>query len=288
MSDKNRKAVKLSVRVPKESIIFIQNRGGQFKNRSDFVNQALDFFIEHLNILKSFEGRLERNHISSMSESRTHLKLKHLGWSVLDGMGCNPIDYEFPMILEGKRVKLDVHGIMSNGEHIAIECWASSKNDREKFELLKKHFNRLIVLTNDDLIEYYEDLLYWYEKNLNRLSTRFNVPIARSFEKPANFITETPRGHKLYRVSDEKFIPLCRRIPYKAMLPILRANEVAFLEDFKKQQGQFNRSTISNAAKKLSLMVGKKVVAERGLMKLNDGVSLEGYLFTTEKNRKEK
>ena len=187
MSDKSLKAkkdVKLSIRVPREIVDFLLRKEGEFKNRSDFVNQALVYFVHHLEVLQSFEGRVQRKRPSSMTETRLHQKLKHLGWSLLFGEGCTSIEYEKPIILEGQRMIVDVYGIGRNKEEIAVECWVSHKNDETKFKLIQKRFSRLIVLTPDDLIEHYEDLLEQYRSTLNNFSSRFKLPIIREKKMP--------------------------------------------------------------------------------------------------------
>lgn len=277
-----KKIRKLSVRVPKAMIDFMDSNKAQFKNRSQFTNQACDFFVEHLETLKSFQGRLGRRHGSSWNESRLHEKLKHLGWSLLEGMGCNSINYEFPILLEGKRVRLDVYGVLKTGEKIAVECWVSNKSKENKFRLIEKHFKQVITLTLEDLIEYYEDLIYWYETTLNNLSSQLNIPITRRRpEKSANFVLETTQGHRLYRVNDQQFIPRYTHIPYDEMIPILKRGENTFIEDLAGKK--FNNTTILRAARKLTGMVGKPVVARKGFLKIENGANLEGYLFSVER-----
>jgi len=82
---------------------------------------------------------------------------------------------------------------------------------------------------------------------------------------------------KVHRVKDKK--KLIRRysiIPYSELEEILKKDDVAFLE------GPFKRQTVWKAARKLSSMVGKKVKAERTLLRLPGGESLEGYSFSLE------
>lgn len=180
MSDKIERNIKLSVRVPKRNIDFLE-KNGSFKSRSDFVNEAIDYFICHLETLKCFEGvQSRRFSTSAAGESALHSKLKHLGIAILLGRGCAKVDEEKPFLIDGRRVEVDVYGIDRNGKEIAIECWVSSKTGEEKLRLLKKKFNEIIILTPNDLLEYFEDLLRSYQETVDTLSakfTQFKMPI---------------------------------------------------------------------------------------------------------------
>ena len=74
-------------------------------------------------------------------------------------------------------------------------------------------------------------------------------------------------------------IPRYRIIPYKELAQILREDGEAFFEDSHKQS--LKRQTVWRAAQRLSEMVGKKVKAERALLRTQTG-ELEGYSFSLE------
>jgi hypothetical protein len=69
-----------------------------------------------------------------------------------------------------------------------------------------------------------------------------------------------------------------RVIPYSELAEILKREDTAFLEDSAEQR--LKRQTVHKAARKLTGTVGKKVVAEKGFLKLDTGANLEGYLFS--------
>lgn len=171
--------MKLSVRVPREMLRFVKNNDSPFRTKSDFVNKAIDYYTQHLNTLRTFEGRLHTKSAMAFSESRLHWKLKVLGWSLLVELGCRTLDYELPLILEGKQVRPDVYGETPKGERIAVECFVSSI-DAEKLRLLRKHLEKVIVLTPNDLIEHYEDTIHWYQETLKNISKQFRIPIIRT------------------------------------------------------------------------------------------------------------
>jgi len=79
---------------------------------------------------------------------------------------------------------------------------------------------------------------------------------------------------KVHRIKDRKnLLKHYRIIPYSELVDILKEDGEAFLE------GPFKRQTVWKAAKKLSELTGKKVVAERALLRLENGGSVEGYIF---------
>jgi hypothetical protein len=83
---------------------------------------------------------------------------------------------------------------------------------------------------------------------------------------------------RVHRVKDENsVIRRYQLIPYSDLAVILKEGETAFLEDSAKQK--LRRQTIWKATRKLSQMVGKSVVAQRGFLKVENGANLEGYLF---------
>jgi len=67
-----------------------------------------------------------------------------------------------------------------------------------------------------------------------------------------------------------------RFIPYEDLVEVLSEDGEAFLE------GPFKRQTIWSAAKKLTLMVGKKVRYDRALLDVEGVAKLEGYSFSLE------
>jgi len=81
---------------------------------------------------------------------------------------------------------------------------------------------------------------------------------------------------KVHRVKDLQLTRYFRKIPYKELTDVLKADGVAFLEN-----GDLNRQTIWKAAQKLTEKVGKKVVTERVIVKIK-GRELEGYSFSVE------
>jgi len=219
--------MKVSVRVPKNTIKSIDQMLGndQFRSRSDFINCSLDYFINHLETLKLFELNLARKPLSSMSESKVHSKLKTLAWTILCQMGCKSVEYEKAFMLEGKRVILDVYGIGKSDERIAVECWVSCKNSEEKFKLIQKHFDHFIVLTPNDLIEFYEDMLAWHQHTLNNLSTRFKVPLIQTkptAEATVEFIDTNERVGK-------------ELLPLKAIGKELLKGHIAVIKDVRVQ-----------------------------------------------------
>jgi len=67
-----------------------------------------------------------------------------------------------------------------------------------------------------------------------------------------------------------------RYIPYEDLVEILSEDGEAFLE------GPFKRQTIWSAAKKLTVLVGKKVRYDRALLDVEGVAKLEGYSFSLE------
>jgi hypothetical protein len=67
-----------------------------------------------------------------------------------------------------------------------------------------------------------------------------------------------------------------RKIDYEEFAAALRAGDVMFYEDTQEEKAK--RQTVWKAAKKLGVLVGKKVVAVYGEKEL-DGVTQKGYLF---------
>lgn len=81
---------------------------------------------------------------------------------------------------------------------------------------------------------------------------------------------------RVHRVKDNNVVKSFRIIPYDDLVVLLKKDEAVFFENSVEQP--LKRITIWKAARKLSGMVGKKVVAHRALYRVKD-ISLEGYLF---------
>lgn len=77
---------------------------------------------------------------------------------------------------------------------------------------------------------------------------------------------------KVHRVKNN-LIKHYKLIPYSELEEVLKDDREAFLE------GPFKRQTVWKAARKLSELMGKKVVAKKALLRLKSGESLEGYSF---------
>ena len=67
-----------------------------------------------------------------------------------------------------------------------------------------------------------------------------------------------------------------RFIPYEDLVEVLSEDGEAFLE------GPFKRQTIWSAAKKLTVLVGKKVRYDRALLDVEGVAKLEGYSISLE------
>ena len=85
---------------------------------------------------------------------------------------------------------------------------------------------------------------------------------------------------KVHRVKGKQIVKTYRLLPYSEILDVLEEDGVAFFEDNPNPKQHLNRGTIWKATRKISQMVGKQVIAERVLMRLNNGAALEGYLFS--------
>lgn len=84
---------------------------------------------------------------------------------------------------------------------------------------------------------------------------------------------------KVHRVKDrKKLIKRYRIIPYDELAEILRKGDEAFFEDSSEQP--LKRQTVWKAARRLSELVGKRVVAERALLRVQNGEAIEGYAFS--------
>lgn len=85
---------------------------------------------------------------------------------------------------------------------------------------------------------------------------------------------------KIHRVTDKKqFVRTYKILPYDEIAQILKVpGETVFFENSKEQP--LKRQTMWKAARRLSKIVGKEVVAQRGVLKLNHEEGAEGYLFS--------
>jgi len=84
---------------------------------------------------------------------------------------------------------------------------------------------------------------------------------------------------RVHRVEDRNsVIRHYRLIPYKELVQVLKEGDTAFLEDSSEQK--LKRQTVWKASRRLTVIVGKRVVAEKGFLKLENETNLEGYLFS--------
>ncbi|MEM2946560.1 MAG: hypothetical protein QXI87_09510 [Thermoproteota archaeon] len=88
---------------------------------------------------------------------------------------------------------------------------------------------------------------------------------------------------KVHRVKGLTVVKRYRILPYHELVEILREDGEAFFEDSREQP--LKRQTVWKAARKLSELVGRKVRAERALLRFEDGSSIEGYSFSVEEMR---
>ena len=87
------------------------------------------------------------------------------------------------------------------------------------------------------------------------------------------------KSSRVHPVKENCVVKAFRIIPYDDLVILLKKDEAAFFENSVEQP--LKNITIWKAAKKLSRMVGRKVVAHRALYRVKD-ISLEGYLFEIE------
>ena len=84
---------------------------------------------------------------------------------------------------------------------------------------------------------------------------------------------------KVHSVKGKEVIKAYRLIPYDELTEVLKRDEIAFLED----SGQeLKRGTVWRAARRLSETLGRRVVAERAYLRLEDGTYIPGYCFYLE------
>lgn len=88
---------------------------------------------------------------------------------------------------------------------------------------------------------------------------------------------------RVHRVKDKRqLIKHYRIIPYDELADILKEGGEAFFEDSIDQP--LKRGTVWRAARRLSEIVGKKVRADKALLKLEDGTLVAGYSFSVEES----
>jgi len=80
-------------------------------------------------------------------------------------------------------------------------------------------------------------------------------------------------------VKGREVIRAYRLIPYSELADVLRRDEIAFLED---SEQELKRGTVWRAARRLSEILGRRVVAERAYLRLEDGTYIPGYSFYLE------
>jgi hypothetical protein len=89
---------------------------------------------------------------------------------------------------------------------------------------------------------------------------------------------------RVHHVKDKKqVVRRYRTIPYGELVEILGKGDEAFFEDSSEQP--LKRQTVWKAARRLSELVGKRVVAERALLRVQDGEAIEGYAFSLAENK---
>ena len=89
---------------------------------------------------------------------------------------------------------------------------------------------------------------------------------------------------KVHRTNNKKLLKHIRSvtIPYKDIIEVLEKDGEAFLEA--DEENPLKRQTIWKAAKKLSLLMEKRVRYDRALLKIDGEATLEGYSFSIEKD----
>ncbi|GAI06560.1 unnamed protein product [marine sediment metagenome] len=86
---------------------------------------------------------------------------------------------------------------------------------------------------------------------------------------------------RVRRVKDRKLVVKHYKIiPYSELAEVLKEDGQAFFED--SQEEPLKRGTIWRAARRLSELMEKKVVAKKALYRLDSGESVEGYVFYLE------
>jgi hypothetical protein len=83
---------------------------------------------------------------------------------------------------------------------------------------------------------------------------------------------------RLHKVKDNNVLARYRLFPYDEMVARLKKDGAIFFEDSKEQP--LRPGTVWKASRKLTAMMGKPVAAQKGLLKLETGANLEGYLFS--------
>jgi len=185
--------VKISIRISKPLLDSIDNliREGSFEHRTEFFNRAIDYFGSYLETLRSLEHRIGKVDNFDVSESKVHRRLKDLAFAILSSMGCVKLDHEVRILIYGKPFIIDALGVTQDGKKIAVECWVSRSDKREKLKNLQSYFDEVIILTPLDLVQWYEEAIISYQQTLENMSRRFNVPrVNISYNKPSVDILE--------------------------------------------------------------------------------------------------
>jgi len=93
----------------------------------------------------------------------------------------------------------------------------------------------------------------------------------------SRLVVRTTKKPRVHRIKGQEVIKRYRLIPYGDLADVLKGDGEAFVE------GPLKRGTAWKAARRLSEMVGKKVIAEWAVLKLADeDEALEGYSFSVE------
>lgn len=103
-----------------------------------------------------------------MVEGPLHKKLKQLAKQVLRRMEAMSIEEEYKCLIDGRRYVVDTVGFCSD-KAVAIEC---GKTSVKKIEALKRCFDKVIVLTVFDLVDYLESNIQDLEKALYEERTK--------------------------------------------------------------------------------------------------------------------
>jgi hypothetical protein len=84
---------------------------------------------------------------------------------------------------------------------------------------------------------------------------------------------------KVHRTKGKEVIRRYKIIPYEELVEVLRKDDEAFLED---SEEELKRGTVWKAARRLSEVLGRRVVAGRAYLRLEDGTYIPGYCFYLE------
>lgn len=252
MSDKGKVEEKLSIRFEKEVVNQIDNlvKKGYFRSRSHFLRRAVNYFSHYLHLTGITRGKsylIFGEKISEASESRLHNTLKDFGSALLENMGCNKIDVERTFLIEGKRFKVDVSGLIGD-KKIAVECWVSSKGDEERLDKLATYFDDLIILTPEDVIEWYEQMIINYKEAFEKVSSAFGKPL---------LIYDTSRLPKIEPLKEKTTSIAGEQIPYDSIMKEFQKKKEVVIEDI----SEYVATKLENKLKKeLSCEIRKEEV----------------------------